>query len=161
LGSVAPLVGILDRILDEGQRSDAQTGRVVDGLEKVLLAQIERYQGTIKGNKTISRTVYDTAMDILLREYQTLYSLSDLAKRTGYSSEYLCRLFKKYHSQSPYQVLLQRKMSAAWFLLRDGQLQVSAVAQELGYEDPLHFSRVFHKVMGCAPSSVKSGNKAE
>jgi AraC-like DNA-binding protein len=45
-------------------------------------------------------------------------------------------------------------MSAAWLLLRDGQLQVGAVGRELGYEDPLHFSRVFRKIMGCAPSSV-------
>ena len=49
-----------------------------------------------------------------------------------------------------YQVLLHRKMSAAWLLLRDGQLQVGAVGRELGYEDPLHFSRVFRKIMGCA-----------
>jgi AraC-like DNA-binding protein len=40
--------------------------------------------------------------------------------------------------------------------LRDGQLQVGAVGRELGYEDPLHFSRVFRKIMNCAPSSVKA-----
>ncbi len=157
LGSVAPLVGILGRIIDEGAHSDAQTGRVVDGLEQVLLAQIERHQGTAKGAKSASRVVYDSAMEILLREYRTLYSLTDLAKRSGYSGEYLCRIFKKYHGESPYQVLLHRKMSAAWLLLRDGQIQVSAVARELGYDDPLHFSRVFRKIMGCAPSSVKPG----
>lgn len=70
-------------------------------------------------------------------------------ERSGYSSEYLCRIFKKYHGESPYQVLLHRKISAAWLPLRDGQLQVGAVGRELGYDDPLHFSRVFRKVMAC------------
>ena len=154
LGDVSALVGILDKIVDEGEQSDVQTAQVVDGLESVFLALIARHQGSASGEKSASRVVYDLAMDILQREYKDLHALSDLSKRSGYSSEYLCRIFKKYHGESPYQVLLHRKMSAAWLLLRDGQLQVGAVGRELGYEDPLHFSRVFRKVMGCAPSSV-------
>jgi AraC-like DNA-binding protein len=154
LGDASSLVGVLDKIVDEGQQSDVQTAQVVDGLESVVLALISRHQGSASGEKSASRVVYDLAMDILQREYKNLHALSDLSKRSGYSSEYLCRIFKKYHGESPYQVLLHRKMSAAWLLLRDGQLQVGAVGRELGYEDPLHFSRVFRKVMGCAPSSV-------
>jgi AraC-like DNA-binding protein len=154
LGDVSTLVGILGKIVDEGELSDVQTPQVVDGLESVVLALIARHQGSASGEKSASRVVYDLAMDILQREYKNLHALSDLSKRSGYSSEYLCRIFKKYHGESPYQVLLHRKMSAAWLLLRDGQLQVGAVGRELGYQDPLHFSRVFRKVMGCAPSSV-------
>jgi AraC-like DNA-binding protein len=154
LGDASSLVGILDKIVDEGQQSDVQTAQVVDGLESVVLALMARHQGSATGEKSASRVVYDLAMDILQREYKNLHALSDLSKRSGYSSEYLCRIFKKYHGESPYQVLLHRKMSAAWLLLRDGQLQVGAVGRELGYEDPLHFSRVFRKVMGCTPSSV-------
>lgn len=154
LGEVTSLVGVLDRILSEGDRSDAQTTQAVDGLEQVMLALIARHQGTASGERSASRVVYDLAMDIILRDYKHLHSLSDLAGKSGYSAEYLCRIFKKYHAESPYQVLLHRKMSAAWLLLRDGQLRVGAVAWELGYEDPMHFSRTFRKIMGCTPSSV-------
>jgi len=156
LGTAGPLVSIFDQMLDEGQRSDAQTAQVVSGLQEVLLALIVRHQGTASGEKTGSRKTYDLAMDILQRDYRRLHSLADLADRSGYTSEYLCRVFKKYHGDSPYQVLLHRKMSEAWLLLRAGQLQIGSVAQEMGYDDQLHFSRVFRKVMGCPPSSVQS-----
>jgi AraC-like DNA-binding protein len=156
LGNSAPIISIFDQMLDEGERSDAQTPQIVDGLEQVLLAQVARHTGTVRGDKSGSRKVYDLTMDILQSEYRRLSSLSDLAERSGYSGEYICRIFKKYHGDSPYQVLLHRKMSAAWLLLRDGQLQVGAVAQELGYQDALHFSRVFRKIMGCTPSSVQA-----
>ena len=156
LGNAAPVVSVFDQMLDEGDQSDAQTTPILNSLEAVLLALIERHKGTARGDLSASRKVYDLAIDILQRDFRTLSSLGDLAERSGYSSEYLCRIFKKYHGESPYQVLLHRKMSAAWLLLRDGQLQVSAIARELGFEDPLHFSRVFRKVMGCAPSAVSS-----
>jgi len=156
LGDVTSLIGILDRIVAEGEQGDAQTAQVVDGLEQTLLALVARHQGTASGQRTGSRVAYDLAMEIVLREYKTLQSLADLAARSGYSGEYLCRIFKKYHGDSPYQVLLHRKMSAAWLLLRDRGLRVGAVARELGYEDPLHFSRVFRKIMKCPPSSVNA-----
>lgn len=156
MGNAVPIVSIFDQMLDEGTKSDAHTPIVIDGLERVLMALLARHRGTARGDKSGSRKVYDLAMDILQRDYRNLHSLTDLAERSGYSGEYLCRIFRKYHGESPYQVLLHRKMSAAWLLLRDGQLQVGAVARELGYEDQMHFSRVFRKVMGCAPSSVQT-----
>jgi len=141
-------------MLEEGKGIDAHTPAIIESLGRVLLNKMARHKGTTRGDKSGSRKAYDLTMDILQADYRNLHSLSELSERSGYSGEYLCRIFKKYHGDSPYQVLLHRKMSAAWLMLRNGQLQVGAVARELGYEDPLHFSRTFRKIMGCAPSSV-------
>jgi len=103
-----------------------------------------------------TREVYGMVLDVLQRDFRELSSLRELTDRVGDSGEYICRLFQQFHGGSPYQVLVQRKMGAARLMLGDGQLSVGAVAQEVGYADPLHFSRSFRKLMGCAPSQVRS-----
>lgn len=152
--NVASVVTIFDQILQEGEAPDQQSPAITQSLQELLLALIQRHQGI--GAKVVSgsRKAYELTMELLQRDYRQLNSLADLAERTGYSAEYLCRIFRKYHGDSPYQVLTQRKMTAAWLMLRDGHFQVNSVARELGYEDPLHFSRVFRRIMRCAPSSV-------
>jgi AraC-like DNA-binding protein len=153
--STHSVIATFDQLLDEGPSNDAQTPQVVAALQDLLFAQITRHYKIGREGSSGSAQAYKIALELLQRDYRHLSSLADLAKRSGYSAEYLCRVFRKYHGVSPYQVLLERKMTAAWELLRDGELQISSVANDLGYEDSLHFSRVFRKVMGCAPSHVR------
>lgn len=43
-------------------------------------------------------------------------------------------------------------MEHACFLLEQTSFKVSEIAEQLGYDDALYFSRVFRKVYGQAPS---------
>ena len=56
------------------------------------------------------------------------------------------------HWQSgPTLHLLRQKMSHAASRLLQKGATVQQVADEMGFGDPFHFSRVFRKVMGLAP----------
>ena len=41
-------------------------------------------------------------------------------------------------------------------LLDSSELSVKAIAAELGYPDPLYFSRLFSKTMGLSPRAYRS-----
>lgn len=59
-----------------------------------------------------------------------------------------------YSRNAPKQYLTELKLKKACGLLRSTQLPVNVVAESLGFEDALAFSRVFKKAFGVSPHRV-------
>lgn len=53
---------------------------------------------------------------------------------------------------SPQEYLLNYRMEYASELLKDPDMKISAIAHEVGYQDPLTFLKVFKKHMNMSPS---------
>ena len=87
------------------------------------------------------------------RNYLTTASISDAANACFVDQAYLSRLFKRFAEESPLKLLIRLKMSKAADLLGSGELLIKQVAEEVGYADPYHFSRVFKRVYGIPPET--------
>lgn len=81
-------------------------------------------------------------------------SLSALAAEFGLGQDYFTRLFHKQLGTSPKAYRLKSRMNYARYLLGIRN-DVKSVAYELGYSDQFVFSRLFKKVHGFSPSSLK------
>ncbi len=88
--------------------------------------------------------------------YLAIRSLDDLAAKVHLSKVHLCRLFSRYTGNSPYQYLIELKMSHAASLIMRTSESIREVAERCGYEDPYHFSRVFKKVYGVSPTAFRN-----
>lgn len=150
----APFTEVLDQLLYDGEQGTTENNKVLDAIELILLSYIRSTQRMVDEKESGAAKVYDLTMQVMLKEFRDINSLAELAERTGYGSEYLCRIFRKFHSESPYQALQRMKMNEAFRLLKEGRIRVMDIALKVGFEDPLHFSRVFRKTMGFPPSAV-------
>ncbi|MDF2721649.1 MAG: AraC family transcriptional regulator [Paenibacillus sp.] len=65
--------------------------------------------------------------------------------------DYLCHVFKKYSNISINQYIHQLRTQRAQYLLSHTSKSVKEIATEVGYQDPLYFSRMFKKYAGVAP----------
>lgn len=102
---------------------------------------------------------YRRCRDILEEHALFITSLSQAAERCSVDPAYLCRLFKRFDRQSPYQFLQRiRILSAADRLSREGS-PLKELARDLGYSDQFHFSRAFKQVMGISPRRFGKGNR--
>lgn len=89
------------------------------------------------------------------QNFLRLRSLDQIAAECRLDRAYICRLFRRYDRQSPYQFLMRLKMNWAAAELRDPEVLVKAVAAKVGFADHFHFSRVFRQILGSPPSEFR------
>ncbi|BET60907.1 AraC family transcriptional regulator [Yersinia pseudotuberculosis] len=71
------------------------------------------------------------------------------------SKSQLFRLFQETFNQSPLRWLKNYRLSQARRLLVETEETISRIAGQVGYNDPLHFSRDFHRSVGLSPSDFR------
>ena len=81
------------------------------------------------------------------------FPVSRLAEEFGYSENYFRAYFKRQVGLSPNRYINYRKISRAKELMLCSNLNVSQIAERLGYQGIHYFSRQFHKITGLSPST--------
>lgn len=81
--------------------------------------------------------------------------VGQLSTLVGISDVYLRRLFKKQFDTTPAAFLIRKRMAFAKKLLEDETLSITEIALQIGYRDPLYFSRLFKKQTGLSPSEYR------
>lgn len=81
--------------------------------------------------------------------------LERLAAGANLSKFHFARRFRQLTGQSPIHYFIQLKMQRACQLLDTTELSVKQIGAELGYQDPLYFSRVFRRTLGRSPSDYR------
>jgi len=128
----------------------AMTSELMRLLSKIKL----HYSHFQKHRQAADDRIMDT-IDFMQRHLDMPLNLEDLAARSGQSISYYSKLFKKRTNQSPMAYFIQLKTRRACELLDHTELSVREIAEELGYDDPYYFSRLFKKTQGCAPINYR------
>ena len=78
--------------------------------------------------------------------------LSDVAANCKLSPSYASRLFKKHLNKTVSEFINDEKLFFACELLESTNLNISEIADYLGYGDVFYFSKIFKKKFGKSPS---------
>jgi AraC-like DNA-binding protein len=97
-------------------------------------------------------TYVKKGVDYVYANYSYNISVEDIARYVGISRSHLFRVFRQYTGMSPKEFLSQYRIKQACHLLKESPLSVAAVANSVGFEDSLYFSKAFHKRKGITPS---------
>ena len=81
--------------------------------------------------------------------------LAELASLCGLSRGYFIRAFKQTTGLPPHQWLLMQRASRARTLLVSSNTPIGAIALECGFADQSHLTRVFTRVFGIAPATLR------
>ncbi len=98
-------------------------------------------------------------IDHMRHHLQEPLRLSALASKVGLSVSQLSWLFRKETGYPPMKYFARLKIQRACRYLESTDAPISVISEQLGYDDPFYFSRLFKKTVGCSPLGYRTGER--
>ena len=97
----------------------------------------------------------DQAVRYFHENYNKPICIEEYAAEHHLSVSWFIRNFKTYTDSTPAQYLLSLRISNAQTLLETTNYNITEIAEIVGYDNPLYFSRIFKKQSGMSPSEFR------
>jgi LacI family transcriptional regulator len=135
--------------------------RILDGesppADAILIppAKVVTRVSTDPANSATHPLVVKALKTIQQRAHDPEFNTEELAAVCGVSSRTIGRLFEQHRLRSPYQFLLNVRVSTAQRLLQESELTADEIAFRCGFTDYSSFYRIFKNHMGISPSAFR------
>ncbi len=146
---------IFDEIINAGLQMRRGGANLCCKLLECLALRLDGARAPLEGSETLAFATYQECRQFIEKNFLRLRTLEQIAEECHVNNAYICRLFRRCDHQTPYQFLLRLKMNYAAERLQSPGSLVKQVAEETGFADPFHFSRVFKNTLGLSPESFR------
>ncbi|MHC4871464.1 MAG: AraC family transcriptional regulator [Planctomycetota bacterium] len=113
--------------------------------------------------KSKEQTISHSTENLLIKRFQKTIeqhvdeniNVSQIADIMDISREHLARIFKEYMGVSPHEFLQNYKMRFACHMLKESSMSIKQISNNLGYDQPGHFTRTFKRAVGVPPREFR------
>lgn len=158
-GGVIPIQNLMENMIWTLIHKRTDTNTMNQTTMGLLFMNLSMYADTINQNNPNQykqNMVFST-----LKYIETHYkngTLTDIAKEIKQPTYYVSRLLKKYTGFNFKDLLQQRKLQQAAYLLSNTPLSVESIMDAIGYDNSSYFYRKFKEKYKCSPKEFrKSG----
>ena len=150
-----------DCIVEMVESSGSQSGRDLrfSGLLNLFISKLIENNGYSlpAGGTSTERADYyvNQAIKYMKANYTQNISISGIASSIGLDRSYLGALFKKKLDLSPRKYLLNLRIEKACRLIANENLTIGDISRSVGFNDPLHFSKMFKKTKNVSPMEYR------
>ncbi|WHH60888.1 response regulator [Petroclostridium sp. X23] len=109
-----------------------------------------------KQSKERTNYIIEKAKEFLYENYNKEITVQDLAEKYSLNPHYFSKLFKIYESTAFSDFLTDIRIKKAINMMRETTKSLKEISNEVGYQDPNYFSRVFKKTVGISPKKYKN-----
>ena len=95
------------------------------------------------------------AEKIIGKRYSDNLSLQVVADEVHVTPVWLSKLFKKEKKMTFLEYLTEVRVQQAKEMLGDVKFKIYQISYEVGYKDPVHFTKLFKKHVGCTPKEFR------
>lgn len=146
---------VMEALLGEGMTAGEHREENAAALIRVLFRRFEAGIAGADPSTAVSRQTYERIRRYIREHAGDLTGLPDVAAACQVTVPYLCRVFERFDTTTPYDYLTSLKLARAERLLVDSRRTVAEVALAVGYKDAKLFSRNFKGAFGKSPREYR------
>ena len=156
LGQDPGLVALFEQMLDLLERGYSAHNLL--GASLCLAQVVSRVAlGSTRPNGVAETTEerIENVVSLMLSSLDRNLRVEELASHCKLSPSHFAALFKKRTGFSAIDFFLRLKMQRACRMLETSNVPIKEISIRLGIDDPLYFSRSFHRIYACSPSEYR------
>ncbi len=135
-----------------------RTGLMLEFIGLAIESNYKSDQGSRKAHEYPTDVYVKYAADFIRGNYATA-KISDVARYIGIHRSYLTNTFKSKMGISPQEYLIQCKLKHAAAFLTETDNPIQKIARQVGYDNPLTFSKIFKSFYGVSPKFYRQQHK--
>lgn len=153
VAEVLPIQHLMENLL-WNMVTETQNRRELNQLTFALLfMQLINYTGCLQYTTETEQTVFSVLRYI--EEYYRDGSLNDLASQLHYAPGSLSREIKTKTGKTYTELLQDKRMAQATWLLRNTRKGIAEIAVDIGYENVSYFHKLFFNRFGISPKKYR------
>lgn len=142
---------LLKEMTDKGKMS----GKEINGYSWLLADAICRKEKT---SQNVWEKYIEPALEYIISNSEKKTTVSDVADYLNIDRSYLSRVFNDCMGISIKKYIYNYHMRIAKSFLTYSDLPIRDIATAVGYDDPLDFTKAFHRTYGMSPSKWRDEN---
>jgi len=148
---------LFESTLDFDSTEDTASKALLLSITEQILIRCSRLANATGGQFVDSRV--QKTIDYVGANLEKPLTVEDIARHVQLSRTQLSTLFKDHTGSTLINWREERRIAKASQLLTQSALKIQQIAVQVGYEDPLYFSRTFAKLAGMSPREYRKSHQ--
>ena len=100
--------------------------------------------------------IISASMQFIMEHYHEEISVNDVAQHVNLSDNYFSTIFKRKTNESFVATLKKVRLKKAKELLKDKNVKISSIPQQIGFKSYSYFTKVFQQEFGETPTDYRN-----
>ena len=153
VADILPIQNLIENLLFTLIEKIPNRRGILQSTMGLLFAQFLNHTGSLEVHSPQQNAILSVLRYI--EEHYADGSLSDIAAQLHYDLPYLSRLIRQTTGQNYTQLLQEKRLSQAAWLLTNTDRKVDEISQSVGYENISYFHRIFAARFGQSPRTYR------
>ncbi|WP_027307832.1 response regulator [Caloramator sp. ALD01] len=103
--------------------------------------------------------IISKVLEFINKNYKEDISLQDAAQHVNISYHYLSKIFKNEIGKGFTDYLTELRIEKSMQLLSNRNMSIKEICQEIGYNDPNYYCKIFKKITGMTPTEYRASSR--